>query len=539
MIKMGNKIIISVLSIFANMALCFAQDVHLSKSQERRMNSKAIDLVMRLENSAEISTRQNAREFIRLFESDSTLVFCDIYSSSDFLHNISVTEYVENFFTSDGEYGFHAFSYEFRDIKNLGWSYNAEDQCWIGRISMYKSLSYFDLNYIYYPLIEQNPDKLSFMQEIFIKYDKSGNCKISLIVCRNIYQFKEIDEKYYVIQINEDAKDAGRDSSISFGTEKVRYNEFGQGYAPQDDFDFGDDDMKVTMILIDNTDRYRHVKLKYKPKRVRLRIRNEYSPLYAYNISTPTSNKLTSESSAYNVGIDIGYAIPASKKFKLGINTGIGVTFSSINLQTESMKYSYRTSNNTGEYVRTYNIDLISQGAKFMDLTVPVYFSPEFRIRKMGALVFEIGVKAYFNTNAITTPFHVEGNVSGRYDDGTLIPVGENGIGYLNRDYSKYVSLVTFKRRPIDISVIGSIGFDINLYAKTLYLQMKAGYEYGLMDSYESDNKPFFRPSPQIYPLVWDGREGHRHEVVFRSLADCVSFRRQALWFSLGFMIKL
>ena len=68
-----------------------------------------------------------------------------------------------------------------------------------------------------------------------------------------------------------------------------------------------------------------------------------------------------------------------------------------------------------------------------------------------------------------------------------------------------------------------------------VYMELRAGYEQGLTWSYKSSESEFFSPR-SVFPLVYDYRYG---EVVTRPLADCVSFKRKALWFSIGLMLKL
>lgn len=533
-VDMGNRTIILIVVIFASIT-CHAQNAPAPKSLERRMNSMVIDVLMGLEDVSEITSRQDGREFMNYFEKKDSPVFCDLFSSKDFLHQIPVGKYIESFYTSDDKSVFNAFSFEFRDIKKTGWSYN--DMKWTCHVSMQKTLNYFDDNFIFYPVLGQNPYNKSFELEILVTFNEScTECRISEIRCSNKSDFNEIDDTYYIIQKNEDPADAKRDEEIFVGGESVRYNDFGQGYAPKEPFTFFDDDVKISTITIDRTERYDYIRFKYKPRPFRIRLRNEYAPMYAYSFSG--DENLAISSSAYNVGLDFGYSCPVSKGVRFGFHTGLGVTLSKINLGSSSpVSYSYDLSNEYGNYRRSYSISNISQGAKFLDLTVPIYYTTEFKLHKAVSILVDLGIKAYFNTNAMTTPFHIEGTVSGTYENGQTLQTGIDGVGDISGDYNEFVSLVTFKREPFDVSCIGNIGLDINLYDSTVYLQAKAGYEYGLTYSYKSDEKPYFDPSNNVYPLVWDGR--YNREIVFRPLADCVSFKRQALWVSLGIMIKL
>lgn len=528
-----RRTVISTVFLMFMSVVVHAQEVPSPKSLERRMNTKVIDVLMRLEECMEISSRQDARELIKLFESENSPVVCDLFSATDFLKQIPVSEYAGYYIDGDGEPEFNALTYEFRDIRKLGWSY--EQGIWRCKVSVRKSLSYFDRNMIYYPFLEQAPGGVDFEMEVVLIFDPScSDCRISEILCNNVYDFKELSDRYYVIQKNEDSVDAKRDEEIFFGKSPVKYNEFGQAYALNKEFFYKDEDVIVTDNVINSTERYSHIQLKYTPRRFRLRLRNEYAPVSSYKVTAQEG--VTSHSFACNLGFDVGYAIPVSETFKLGVYAGLGVTYSRISVNMSSVSYLYSISDDIGDYTRDYRIDDVSQDMKFVDLTVPVYISPEFRVHRQVSILLDLGAKVHFNTSAILSPLHIEGNVFGMYTDGTSVPQGHSGIGGISGDYNEFVSIDGVRRNPVDVSLIGNIGLNITLYPKFLYLQVVAGYEYGLTQSYDSRGRTFFDPAKRIYPLTWDG--SYDKEIVFRPLADCVSFWRRSLWFSLGMMVK-
>lgn len=526
--------VISAVGLTIMCSVIYAQETPSPKSLERSMNSKVIDVIMRLEEVSDMSSGQDCREFLQLFESEDSPVVCDLFSSADFLKQVPVSKYAGYYVNDDNEPEFSALTYEFHDIRKHGWSY--DNGIWTCYVSFRKTLSYFDGNMIYFPLLEQVSGDAGFEMYVSIAFDEScSNCLISSMSCQNVPDFRKLDEEYYIIQKNEDPVDAKRDEEIFFDGAYVRYNEFGQAYAPKKEFIFVDDDVLVTKNMINSTDRYEHVQFKYKPRRFRLRLRNEFAPLSAYRVSAPDGT--TVSSFAYNGGLDVGYSIPVSIAFKLGIYTGLGVTYSRMSLESLPVTYSYKLSSPLGDYVRNYNISNISQEMRFVDLTVPIYITPEFRIHRLVSILFDLGVKIHFNTSTVLSPLHLEGNVSGVYENGGPVQSGDYGIGNVGGDYSEFVSMDGVRRKPIDISLMGSVGLDVSLYARTLYLQVRAGYEYGLTQSYNSQGRIFADPESGIYPLVWDG--AFDREVAFRPLADCVSFWRRSFWFSLGIMVKL
>lgn len=525
-------IILSAAVCCASLSLLKAQPAGPEPaSLERRMNILAIDALKHLEETSGMTDRQSGREFMAVFESAQSPVFCDLYSSDAFLEMIPVQQYVEEVVGTDDSGKFTSVSYEFRDIRKSSWSF--EDGRWHCTVALKKSLNYFDGNFVYYPMSGQNPGHEDFDLLVELSFNETcSECRIAGISCVNADGFRRLDPHYLVVEKNTDPADARRDEGILVGKRPVEYNEFGQGYASGTDISFWDDDMKVTMLLKQQTEKYDYVRFKYKSRHLRLKLRNEYSPFYAYSFSGISDEMAAKSSSAYSVGLDIGYSLTAGRKFKIGFYTGLGVSFSEISLTSSPIEYSYRTSvqgSNT-PYTRKYEIDQATQGAGFTDLFVPVYISPEFRLHRSVSLFLNLGAKAYFNTLAKNEPFHVKGWVSALYDNGTSVSGGE-----LDADYKYMISAVTFMRRPVDIAVAGDVGLNINLYDRMVYMELRAGYEQGLTWSYKSSESEFFSPR-SVFPLVYDYRYG---EVVTRPLADCVSFKRKALWFSIGLMLKL
>lgn len=539
MIGMFRKFILLNVVVCVSAVSVVAQDAPDSRSLERKMNSLVIDALMRLEESSEITDRQSGREFLMNFQSEQTPVFCDLFSSEDFLEQIPARQYVDNFFDGDDGRKFTTISFAFRNVRKSGWSF--EDGIWYCTVSLEKSVSYFDDNFIYYPLSGQNPDGEDFSISVRFAFNEScTECRIAGISCENAEDFGKLEPRYVIIQKNDLPNDAVRDEEILVDNRHIEFNEFGQGYGTGSVISFWDDDIKVDRIVKAREDRYDYIQFQYKPRHLRLRLRNEYAPFSAYAFSGRTEILASSASSAYSVGVDVGYSATASRTFKMGFYTGIGVSFSNISLITNPYQYSYATSvgGDNSPHTRNYMIDYASQGASFTDLSVPVYLSPEFRLHKSVSLFLDLGAKVYFNTVARTDPFHVKGRVTGMYQNGTPVPEGVYGIGDIDSDFRHMINAVTFMRNPVDIALIGDLGLNINLYNRTVYLEVRAGYEHGLTWSYKSSESPFFMEdySGSSFPLVYDYRYG---EIASRPLADCISFRRRAIWFNIGLMLKL
>lgn len=87
-----------------------------------------------------------------------------------------------------------------------------------------------------------------------------------------------------------------------------------------------------------------------------------------------------------------------------------------------------------------------------------------------------------------------------------------------------------------DVSLIGNIGFDINLLKRKVYLSVKGGYEYGLFPSYIGNGNKYY-VYEHIFPVVYDPIK--EMIVPTHSLISNISLRRQAIWLETGLKFKI
>ena len=213
---MLRKFIFFSLVVFAFSHAVAAQETPGSRSVERRMNSLVIDALLRMEETSEIVDRQSGREFILNFESELTPVFCDLFSSGDFLQQIPVRQYVDCFLNADGVSRFTMATLEFRNVRKSGWSF--ENGRWYCTVLLEKSVNYFDENFVSFPLPGQNSEQTGFDISVKFVFDEScTGCRIAEINCSNAGDFEALPPHYLVVQKNEAADDAKRDENIMIG----------------------------------------------------------------------------------------------------------------------------------------------------------------------------------------------------------------------------------------------------------------------------------------------------------------------------------
>jgi hypothetical protein len=262
---------------------------------------------------------------------------------------------------------------------------------------------------------------------------------------------------------------------------------------------------------------------------LRLRASATLAPISAYSV-TSTVNFASKKSSAYEIGVDIGYAFPIAAKSKLVINTGLGVSYSFLRLGMTDVKYAYELSDKSGNlYTRNYELSSVSEGMRFTDIVLPFYLTYEQTFKNKIALTADAGIKLYLNANTSVDPYSVDGNVSTVYGGKTtdIVP--------LPATINKYMVPASYMRNTYDLAAFAKIGCEY-MFKTRRYLFFKIGYLYGLTDSYKSSLNQWHNDDEGIYPFVYSSKS--MSDVAVRSFADCISYRRSALTFDLGFRMK-
>jgi len=519
----------SKLLFFLILCLCYsfpstAQTLH----QKHQMNALVLDKVENLETFSTLKDRSTRYQFIQLFTSGSLEIFCDQYSNSKFLENISVSQYAKFFETNCETTVFCSF----QDVKKT--KLDKGSDCWHYTISLTKKYGYTDNNGVLFP-IDEKEEHLFKLDITFLIDADITSCKIERITCSNVKDFDKLDGGF-VIQKNTTKKEVKYDEEISVNDEKLTFNSMEQAFTYSNQFLHPNTDLQIKSEEIESTDVYSLIQLRYRSRNGRLRLRMEYSPS-VYKIST-NSDFSQSSSAGFTMGLDIGGAFSVGKIARLGAYTGLACAYSQLNLAASNLSYRYDLSDYSGQkYSRCYNIQSASQGAQFHDLMIPAYINVDFSLdkKKIVFLFLDAGAKVYFNTNARVTPFHVEGEVSGErkgkaFTDPTL------AFGSLTGDYNQFITPVSFNRNPIDVSVFGAVGLDINVVKNILFVEVKGGYEYGITKTYQSQQSVFYSEGETVYPIVYSYQLNK--DVVVRPLADCVSFRRQSFNLTAGLMLK-
>lgn len=499
----------------------------LSLSQQRKINVAVLGKFEEYALHCRVHDKNAQRMLSRMFTPDAE-VFCDLQGSSEhYLKSIPHNEYTKYAaLMCDG-----TINPVFTDFRKRGMRYVGGR--WHCTATVNKTLSYVDNAGVLFPIgaFKEPSFRLEFD---FVFEPDLESCRIAGIRCLNASEFLPLEE-CYIVEENKTEGAKAYDHEITIGGAPLEFFSQ-QAYSPKGKIDFWDDDVKVKKTVLAEQESYSYIQFEYAPKHLRLKVRNGYAP-FAYNVQYDAAMEKP-KSWAYEGGLDFGYSfgLKSVRGLKLDIYTGLAVSLSSLSLQQNDMKYSYSTTDSFGKiYNRKYELDRASQSVRFMDLMVPLYMSINYKVHPRVVVMGDVGVKAYFNTNAKVKPFHIKGEVSGQYLDGTIVEIGKYGIGFIDESYNEFISAVSFKRNSVDATAFVSAGIDC-LLGKDIYLEAKIGYEHGLTQSFQSAGNKLFNPKEGMYPLVYSC--DYDRDIVVRPFADCVSFRRQALWLNLGFMFK-
>ena len=501
----------------------------LSHRARRQMNRRVFDMCENYEVRSIVSRKSDKYGFKLMF-SDDAKIFCDLYNTNRFTAEISPEEYADLVLNRCENVDVILTNAKKKSLEQVG-------DKWIYTIGLDKFISYNDKLGVLFPFNEAQ--KQYFNLEVAFEFDADdmSNCRISSIKCLNSNSFP-VFKNYWIVQQNTTTKEAVMDRDVFSDGKKLEFNSFRQAYSEHGDFEYWDDNVRLTVEDRGSNEEYKYVQFKYQPCHFRIKLRNQFALGSAYKVIANSAFEPDSKSSAYEVGVDLGYSMSLSRKLMLEIYTGLSMSMSKLDLSYgQPINYSYETTDRNGDvYTRSYAINSVSQSVKFKDLMVPLYLNLNYKINKNHYLTLDFGVKAYFNTNATADSFHMAGQVSAahKYPGHDLNQIG--GLGAFDADYNEFLSAVAFERKSVDLSAAVNLGYNLNLWSRKLFLDFKIGYEFGFGNSYESDENAFFDPSKQVYPMVYLANE--ERDVVFRPMADCVSFKREALWLNLGFIYK-
>ena len=503
-----KKLATSFLLLFLGFTL-LAQQPELS--QRWHMNERLLDVINNYERFVSFDQRSDSYAFLALFKSKNAPVFCDYFSSPEFGTTINAEKYV-------------TYSQTLSDravqISNLKRGmYKFADETWHIDLEFDKRIEYEDsLGLVFstkFPISGGD-----FHIKIDCAWDSSSDSfKITSISGKENESSRFPKGKFSIVQRKNEI-----DERMLYGGKKLDFNEYGFVILEEGQkFEVDDDDFSLKVIKTPGAGRYELNSFSIVPKRFRVRGHVSLSPFGAYKVTADAGDDITSKSSSFEVGADVGYAVPLSKSTKLVFYTGLGVAFSSIDLKAKDIQYYITVSDASRvDFTRSYNLTEVSEGLKLRDIVIPVYLSLENNLSPKMTLTLDAGGKVYLASSVTPKAYRIKGTVTSR-------GVTED----LDKTYDQFVTPNQNTVNQFSVAVFGKIGLDY-AFSSGKYIYLKAGYEMGMSKAYAPANPIQWYDSAGIYPLVYSGSS----DVPVHSFLGSVSYKRTGIAIELGVRFK-
>ncbi len=504
----------AVLLLFLASDLLYGQSVTIKDAS--RFNIALLGVLDEYERTCSFAEKNDQRDFLKLFTQDNEpCIYNDLLGTERFQKMVSPREY-SNLVKDDGSILIRSSISDVRKEGDVTYSGGKLHR----RISFTKYVMIidgsvytegeggvlFDSSQAY----DSNPDFRLFMD---FSYDpQSGDCRIDGIRAAREKPASPFDESRFSVIVKSTDK---YDKELSSRGKKLVFNEFGQSVAYLNDVDIDNGDIKLKSSERARGDHYNVLELDFKPIRFRGKVYGNFSLGDAFFVESSYLGMVHS-SSAMNFGVDLGFEKSLSKKFRLGIYSGVGLSLGKINLTALNVSYSLN-------YVvpnRWYNFSA-KESLSITDILVPVYLESEIDITSRLVLDIDLGARFYLNRNTVLSPYEIEGEV---------------GNVTVNTTYSAFKDPTDYTRKDYDLALFGNLELDYAIIKSALYAYVSAGYEFGLNPVYDSGMRTYFQESSAVYPFYYSPIADI--DIPMRSLVGSIRYSRKSTWVAAGIKIK-
>lgn len=535
-----------IISLVVSLLLPSVSAQTLTNQQRRHINSKILTLIEDYERYASLYDEEAEYYFRSLFVNETSTVHCDMIASDKYRTQVPVDEYVsmvrqhsQNTVTA------------IKNVRKGEMAYS--NGVWYIPVSFRKSFSYMDANGYLFSVEDWH--KTDFDMEMYVMYDEDRDmCLIQTITGKLDTNIDFPKGRFLIVNEdqNQDRRYMEHFSTLRVNNKPIDFNEFAQAIIAPGVAYVADMDVVVDTVVLSKGFNYDVVSYKFNPRKARIKLRYGMAPMKAYRVMQTSDTKakawdkkIADKSSAMEAGVDFGFAFPFGRNSKMGLYTGAGVSLSTLDLSLNSMgTYKYKTSyfNEASQLYESaevsYSVNGASEGIKYMDLFVPVYFELEHRLGSHLMLSWSMGAKAYYNLSAKNyAPYQV--SASAKVNSISL----KNASVSVPGTFTGFIEPNSYANdKGLDFSAFANMGLDINLVKRKIYLMVRAGYEYGFTPAYQSTTSDYM--SGSSYPIVCTGLKQNGSSVqgthvAVHSLVSGLTLYRQAWWFSTGFKFKL
>ena len=498
----------------------------LSNSERRYINFRVLSLIEEYERISSLYDEETEYFFESLFEKGpESMVFCDMIGSELYLQTIPVSEYIRQLRTYAS-----TVTTVIKDVQKGQMSYS--NGLWHIPVTMKKSFSYIDKDGYMFSVEDYHDSDIDIRLNLI--YDRDTDvCAIESIE-GNLKSDKTFPKgRFLIVNKNNDMTNryAKHFKSLKIGDDSVIFNEFDQAVLPSGEGYVDDIDVEVIIDTLAKGFNYDVVSFDFNPRKARIKLRYGYSP-NAFNVKNLPS-VLDVKSPAMELGFDFGFAASAGRNSKFGLYTGVGIMQSNLHLQQNmTLQYTYSTARYNDYRLWepisvSYNIKSAEESVQYLDLFVPVYFEVEHKVGKHLMISWSMGAKGYYGLVVDQTAQSVSVQTS-----------SSDPSVSVSKTVSKEFASGYYQCAPIDASAFANIGFDVNLLKKKMYLMLRAGYEYGIMNKFSSALAPYYQSgSSPSYPVIYDAVKDQH--VLVHPMVNGLEISRRGWWFSGGIKFKL
>lgn len=492
----------------------------LSHKEQRRINLRMLNLLEQYEASASMYDEFAQYAFLEMCDNGTAMVYSDLLDYRPG-KKVEVAEYVSALANKENV------RMKILNVKRD--PYYWKDNAWHTVIRFDKVVDYNDPGGVRFSNEEYYGANHQIALECY--YDpQEDRCYIHTIDGSIISEQEHLPDEFVVVHYNTED-----DKRIDSNGEPLKFNSFDQAFVPKGSIRGWNDDVRIKADTLAATPQYDYVKLRYNRTPWRFKLRYAMTMGEALEVTTPV-DLTTNTSSSTEMGAELGIALPLGRSTALTLWAGAAMSETKLEMGTGAMNYSYSTVDNSGvDYTRHYEISSATESLTFSDLVVPVYLSLDHKLFKNMYVHWSVGAKLYLNGETKVTPYHIEGRTWGNYGTST-VESGAEGFGSISGDYESFLAPNTYVRNEQDLSITAGISLNYNLIKGRLFLFGKYSYEMGLGAVHESDENELFNASQRYYPVVYSA--GMNQNVATRSLMDCVSYERKAMWLEFGLMFK-
>lgn len=486
---------------------------------------RLLNLIEQYEGNATMHDDGARYAFKQLFKNPAeTLVYSDLldYSAGEM---ITADKYIEQMGSKEN------ISIKIMDVSKS--DYTFQDGLWHVTLSFNKSIIYTDKNGVLF----SSPEYYKANHSIYLHccYDRNvDRCYITKIDGGIESSTPHLPKHFTVITSTTENLDKITDKENPF-----QFNSFDQTFIDDKLVTSSHEDTIIDKKIIAASDCYDWVNIAYHTTHWRAKVHAGMSIGSALKVQTETPLNINN-SSAFEFGAEIGYAIPMGRKSTLGIYTGVGMSSTKLELGLKDISYSFSTMDSKGvKYTRCYEFSKITEGVSYTDLVVPFYIGYETNLIKGLYVGLYGGGKLYVNGQTKYAPYHMTGRVYGQY--GTQeVTTGNEAFEEIDKDVNQFLAVNTSMRNTTDISITAgaslAYGFKLKGQKNRIIAFAKCSYELGLANIYENTGLPLFHEITNRLPMVYSA--SINQNIATRSLLSGLAFKRQILWVDLGVTFK-